>query len=282
MNRRLIGLVIILACAFSNCKKDKYASPIPPSGPTNPQNGPLSSDKPLLKDIVAPHLPSPYYHFEYDTAGVMIKAAFASDFFMYDLVYDQGRLSEVQNNTFVNKDKMKYIYDSDGRIAAVNYAHEDKRVFRRCFLTFNADQLQKIEWELWDSIHFVPERTLTFTYQQDGNITEMKDQRFAVGNQTSAVTTDRYEGYDDKINKDGFDIIKPDFFDHILLLPRVTFQKNNPRKITHTGDGVNYTVNYSYTYNNNNVPTNRTGDFVYTNGNEEGKHYVVGENYTYY
>jgi hypothetical protein len=40
-----------------------------------------------LKDIIYPHLPSPYYHFEYDDQGKLKLASFASDFFRYDVKY---------------------------------------------------------------------------------------------------------------------------------------------------------------------------------------------------
>src|SRR3954454_5125555 len=41
----------------------------------------------LLKDIVIPRLPSPYYHFAYDPTGRMTNASFASDLTSYTLSY---------------------------------------------------------------------------------------------------------------------------------------------------------------------------------------------------
>jgi hypothetical protein len=49
------------------------------------------------------------------------------------------------------------------------------------------------------------------------------------------------------------------FFDHLVLLPGVQLQKNNPRKETLTGNTGNYTVNYTYTYNDKDLPLFKTG-----------------------
>jgi hypothetical protein len=46
----------------------------------------------LLKDIVIPRLPSPYYHFEYDGQGKVKSVTFASGLTSYDVTYAAERI----------------------------------------------------------------------------------------------------------------------------------------------------------------------------------------------
>ena len=39
---------------------------------------------------------------------------------------------------------------------------------------------------------------------------------------------------------DAFDLLHDDFFDHLVLLPDAKQQKGNPRRVTRTGDSLNY------------------------------------------
>jgi len=69
-----------------------------------------------------------------------------------------------------------------------------------------------------------------------------------------------------ELNVDGFSLIHNEFFDHLFLLHGVQLQKNNPGKETRTGDGVNYTVDYTYTYDSRNAPLTKKGDLLMLNG----------------
>jgi hypothetical protein len=277
--RYVVALMVLLGVFFS-CSKDKTAT-VPPivQGPVPPLVAP---DSIFLKDVLVPHLPSPYYHFEYDPTGKIIKYSFASDLTIYNVVYIGGGISEIDNNTLVNKDRLLYSYNDQGQLNNIKYIDKTGLLFRRCFLSYDSGRVKKMEWELNVSGAFVTERTLSFVYQPDGNLLEMTDHRHKVQSQTEATYTDRFEQYDNKINVDGFSIIKVDFFDHLLLLPGIQFQKNNAGKVIHSGDGVNYTVDYTYTYNDKNFPLNQSGDFVYTNGTQNGQHVAIGSVYSYY
>jgi len=55
-----------------------------------------------------------------------------------------------------------------------------------------------------------------------------------------------------------------------------------PGKETRTGDGINYQVDYAYTYTAKNVPLTKTGDAVFTNGNDVGKRFQTSTVYSYY
>ena len=66
-------MFVLTAFTLFSCKKEKY---IPPVSPTPDPVIPAV----LLKDIEIPNLLSPYYHFEYDTAGGVVFVSFASGF----------------------------------------------------------------------------------------------------------------------------------------------------------------------------------------------------------
>lgn len=277
--RRYIFLLAMMTGIFLSC--NKYDSGYTPTTP-NPTVPTPPADQFFLKDIVAPSLPNPYYHFEYDQAGIITHVAFASGFRMYELIYDGRRLIEVRNNTAVNKDRLQYNYDNAGRVNLINFIDNTGKLFRRSFFTYDDEQLVKIESELNLDGTFKKERIMSFAYQPDGNLMDMTDQRFALGSQTASTYTDHYEQYDDKINKDGFSLIHQDFTDHLVLLPGVRFQKNNAAKVTRNGSPNNFTVNYTFTYNQKNVPLSEAGDFVWTSGSDAGKHFAVGLQYSYY
>src|SRR3954470_8355187 len=125
---RHLFLSIALA-ALSACSGD--AAPTSPNPP-----GPSV----LLEDIVVPNLPSPYYHFEYDGAGRVDFASFASDFTRYDVKYDGGRISELRNDILVNHDRLTYSYDAAGRVDEVSYVDASGATFARVHLHYDGRQ----------------------------------------------------------------------------------------------------------------------------------------------
>ena len=83
---------LILAAAIAACSNEP--------GTTAPPSAPPPAPAVLLKDIVIPNLPSPYYHFEYDTAGRVRAASFASGLRMYDVIYgDDGKITEMRTTS---------------------------------------------------------------------------------------------------------------------------------------------------------------------------------------
>ena len=96
------------------------------------------------------------------------------------------------------------------------------------------------------------------------------------------TTVDRFERYDDKINVDGFSLLHEEFFDHKVLLPGVQLQKGNPARQTHTGDGVNYAVDYIYTYDDLNRPLTKAGALTFSNGPDAGKTFATRSIFSYY
>lgn len=270
-------LLFIAAIIIFSCKKENQGIELPvPPPPPPPQ-------KVLIKDVVLDRLPSPYYHFEYNTAGKVSFVSFASDFFRYDVVYDGDRISEMRNNILVNKDRLQYYYDSEGRVNLVTYADLTGLVFTRINLTYDGPKLIRLEREKKVNTDFVVDKIVAMTYYADGNLQDLTVHYAAVFGQPEITFNDRYEQYDNKINAEGFGLLKKDeFFDHFVFLPGVQLQKNNPGKETRTGNVDNYKVDYTYTYDNRGAPLTRNGDFVYTSGTSTGQKFQFGATYTYY
>ncbi|MBL7745347.1 MAG: hypothetical protein JNN00_17875 [Chitinophagaceae bacterium] len=271
MRAKCLWQVITVTLLLLSCKKEQTPVVVPP-----PVEKPV-----LLKDIVIPNLPSPYYHFEYNTTGDITAVSFASGLRMYDVLRSDNRISEVRNNTAVNKDRLQYIYDNTGKVSTVKYINEAGTEFRRCFLTYTGGQLRLIEWERKLNPGFAMERSIAFVYQADGNVLEITDHLFPVPGQNEATYVNRFEQYDDKVNTDGFSLIH-DQNDHLLLLPGVQWQKNNPGKVIHNGNGGGYAIDYTYTYNDRKAPLTRTGDAIFTGGPNAGQRWQTSATYSYY
>ncbi len=237
----------------------------------------------LLKDITIPNLPSPYYHFDYNTDSTVAKVSFASNYTMYDVFYNGNRISEMRNNIIVNHDTLRYLYDDTGRVTTIKFINDAGITYRLAFFGYNGQQLKEIEWDLRvGEIGYIIDRTLSFTYFTDGNVKEIKEHRPAIDGQTEATYVTQYDQYDDKINVDDFMLLHDGIHDHLFLPSGFRIQKNNPRKEIRTGDGVNYTVDYTYTYNDDHAPVTKTGELIFTNGSQAGQVFQVNTNYTYY
>lgn len=237
----------------------------------------------LLKDVEVSSLPSPYYHFAYDSAGRMDSVSFASGFTMYHALYDGDRLSELDNNTLGNADRLLYTYDNGGHVSLVRYVRPDNTVWSRVALSYTGDQLVALVRLrlLGDSL--VLEKTLTFSYYPDGNLRTLVDTRPEIaGVQTASETVDSFFAYDQGRNVDAFGLLHNDFFDHLVLLPGVVLQKGNPAHIVHTGSGTEFTQDNTVSYDDEGRPTRIDGDVVLTNGSDAGKHVAVSTAYTYY
>lgn len=268
MRIRSAIILVIAAAALSACGDSGVTNPPPPTGV-------------LLKDVVIPNLPSPYYHFEYDAAGKILAASFASGARNYNLTYDGGRLTEMKNAG--NQDRLDYVYDNAGRVSLVKYTDVDGTVFTTLFFTYSGQKLTEIERDRRVTGGFIIDKTMMFSYYPDGNVSEITEHHPAIdGVQTEATYTDRYEQYDDKLNVDGFSLIHTEFFDHLVLLPGVQLQKNNPARVTHTGDGDNYVINYTYYFDGSNRPLDKVGDLLFTTGPNAGVHFGTASQFSYY
>jgi hypothetical protein len=236
----------------------------------------------LLKDVVIPNLPSPYYHFDYDGQGKVTLASFASGLKTYTVIYADGRIAEMRDNTLGSADRLVYVYDDAGRVAAIKETDGSGVVFIALFFSYSGDKLTELERDRRVTGGFIIDKTLTFSYSADGNLLELTDHRPAIeGFQPETTIKDRFEQYDSGINVDAFELIHNDFFDHLVLLPGVQLQKSNARLVTRTGDGDNYKVNYTYTYDAQNRPQRASGDLTFVTGTHAGEHFQVGAAFSY-
>ena len=272
-----LSRLLFLAAIVSACNGDSGTtapmSPPPPPPPPRPSV--------LLRDIVIPNLPSPFYHFEYDTAGRVIAASYASDLFRYDVRYEAGRISEMQNNIFVNRDRLQYVYDDAGRVASVRYVDANGVVFVALFLSYDGATLTRLERDRKVDGGFIVDKTMSLSYYADGNLKELTE-HLRSPDGTETTTVDRFEQYDDKINVDGFSLTHDEFFDHLVLLPQVQLQKGNPAKQVHTGDGVNFSVDYTYVYDDKNRPRTKNGELTLLNGSDAGRRFQIQSMFSYY
>ena len=268
--RHLLLALSILASV--SCHKGSTPSPNPPP----------KTNVVRLKDINWPHLPSPFYHFEYNDAGYITNASFSSDLGTYALVYADKKLLRMET-TRPNRDSLKYTY-LDGDVVAINIVDNHGFNYRRATLSYTSShQLQRLDWEIKVAdADFTPEQTLKLSYFTDGNLKELVTHYYTVGPQTEAEFTDSFDDYDDKVNVDAFSLLHPDQFHHLFLLPGVKIQLNNPHRNVRTGDGVNYKVNYNYNYDAAGRPLSRIGDLVWTAGKDSGQHFQVQTTFSYY
>ncbi len=257
-------LILIISFVFISCKKEKQYNP-PTSVP------PVHVPPVLLKEVTIPLLPSPYYHIEYHTAGRATFISFASGFRMYDVVYSSGRISEMRSNSVDDKDRLQYSYHNAGRVSNINYADSNGIVYTKIMLTYDGEKLNKLERERKAANGFLVDKTMTFFYSGDGNFREVIENRPPFNGAPELSSIDQFEQYDNKLYVDGFDLLHNEFFDHLVYLPGVVLQKNNPGKITHTGTDINYVISYSYIYNDKNAPLQKIGTGTWLSGSKIGQ-----------
>lgn len=271
-----IALIFVVASmAIASCKKHTTQPPVTPP--------PITYKKILLKDIEIPNLPSPYYHFEYGADSQVVKASFNNYMTMYDVIYNGKDISEMRINNLVNQDTLRYIYDNTGKVGLIIYINRTGVTYKHVFITYNGQQIIKMEWDrMVGNVGFIIYRTLTFNYFSDGNVKEIIEHWPAIDTQPEITYSTQYDQYDDKINVDNFTLWHEGITDYLFLLPNIRIQINNPRKVIHTGDGDNYTADYSYTYNKDSMPITRTGEVIFTKGPDAGKTSEISTSYTYY
>jgi hypothetical protein len=278
MRYNLACRIVVFTLLLISCKKDYTTNP-----PTPPPSKPAK--KVLLKDITIPNLPSPFYHFEYNSDSMVTKVDFASGFSIYDVVYSGNKIAEMRNNIIVNHDTLRYLYDNAGKVHQIRFINQENVVYRRVDFTYDGDQVIEIHWDhkLTDALYFI-DRAVMFTYYPDGNVKLITDHRPPHDGSPESTTTDLFELYDNKINVDDFSLIHDTYHDHLFLLQGFRIQRNNPGKETFSaGAGFTaYAANYTYKYNSDNSPSSKTGDLLFTDGSQSGQRFQTNTFYTYY
>ncbi|MGC4035209.1 MAG: hypothetical protein QM764_04545 [Chitinophagaceae bacterium] len=275
---KLKGVLLILAVwILISCHKE---SDNPPPAPVNPNSFVALK----LKDISRGIFPSPYYHFEYRDDKYIAVFNFSNGL-NYDMTYNGDNLTLMKNNTEgTTKDSIKYHYTGH-QLTHIIVTTGNGTTYRRAFLSYyNSGQLKELEWELLvDNGVFAREQSFSFSYYPDGNVKEIVQDYFAIGQLPATSFTDRYENYDHKKNADGFTLVEPSRFNVPILVPGITLQMNNPGRVVRSGGATpTFEANYNYTYDANDRPLVKIGDFVHTSGPDAGQHYQLQTTFSYY
>jgi|SRR5690348_2144909 len=181
------------------------------------------------------------------------------------------------------RDKLDYVYQN-GRVTQINIINRNGLLYRKAFITYNSsNKLVKVYWEVLDNGAFSSEQMLFFSYHPDGNLKKMENTTWAVGPLTDQTFSETYDNYDDKVNAEAFDLLIPLPQNHLVFLPDYKLMINNPRHVVRTGtSGTDYTADYTFTYDNKGRPITKTGDLVFTTGNNIGQHFTTGTTYSWY
>jgi hypothetical protein len=278
VGRIISSLLAILIATVLACSQDTTGPVVPPPQLPPPPSPVVAG----LKEITIASLPSPYYHFEYDSTGRVEFASFASDFVRYDIIYEAGgRIGEMDNNIIVNHDRLVYVYDDSNRVAVVREVDDTGAEFEELILSYDGLKLSGLERHRRINGRFVVDKTMTLSYYPDGNLRELAVHWHAVaGYQDELRYADLFEQYDTGVNVDGFGLLHGDFFDHLVLLP-VELQKGNPRRLTRTGGGQTYVADYTYEYDATNRPLRRNGVITVTSGSTAGRQFQSSAVYSY-
>jgi len=273
MRRQRVIKIAASALLLFSCKKDPNPM-VPPPAPV---------PKILLKDIDITGQRPHFYHFEYNKDSTVSLASFASGL-GYDVLYSGNKIAEMRDITPSNKDTLRYVYNSQGKLAMINEIDDDTHVItRHLVFTFDRDTLKKIERDHKEESGFLIDMVQQFDYYPDGNLkTKVGLLRDISGEFTD---TTRYEQYDNKVNVDDLNIVNGSVNEHLFLFQGFRLQKNNPGRVTFTQPGgLNNSIStYTYTYNQDNTPSQKTGD-IFTNGTGlgSGVHVPFTTTYTYY
>ena len=271
-HKTLIAVAIIIAIA-SACKKHPVnLTPVEP---------PVKDTKTVrLKEVVEPGLSTPYFKFSYTDSGYVSDINFADGLFIYSLSYKHGRIDKMVNTRL--NEVFTYYY-STGNVSYVTLHNNAGVKLRSYKLTYNNDRrLTEANYYVFpgsttDSLN---ERRVLLQYDAKGNLVKNEDYRTS-GNQPLALSTvTQYAQYDNGTNTDDVYLLK-DFMSHLLYLPQVKFQKNNPGVVTIQNLSTDYRIDYTYSYDNN-LPVTKSGRMEQTRGADAGKVFNFTNTYSYY
>jgi hypothetical protein len=265
------AMIVLLIAA---CSKPVDPKPLPPP--------PDDTSGVRLKEVAINSLPSPYFHFDYNDSGYVTNLDFAQGFFTYQLQYESKRLVKMTNTR--NNDYLLYQY-ANGQVAAIKHmdAVTAKPGWHYEFTYYTNRQLKQIRWFHFedDSNDSVLVRKVVLIYYPDGNLSEFDDYRRNGNNEVTWSGTVEFKSYDQGINVDDFYLFK-DFFDDVLFLPQVKLQKNNAKQTISSGINNDFKIDYTYQYNDKNVPLVKSYDMLQVRGSDAGKRFTGAERFFYY
>ena len=150
----------------------------------------------------------------------------------------------------INNDTLLYNY-ANRQVISIRHtnATTGKPLWTYDF-SYDNNILKEIRW--WNfpaaGVDSMLYRKVTLAYYPDGNLERYDDYNSFNSGAVTLTNSVKFTGYDQGINVDDFYLLK-NFFDDLLFLPQVKFQKNNPAHVTMTGINNDYTIDYNYQYN---------------------------------
>ena len=266
-------LIMILFVMITSCHK-KYDVPQVPDTPSDARNI-------LLKNVNIERLPSPYFTFQYDNSGFITDIDFASGFISWKVQYKNNRVIRM-----IDKfgDSLNYSYDKN-QVSSIHHVKSlnGDTTWNYEFTYFNSELLKEIRWWAFPAggSDSVLSRKVSFQYNDDNNLVEYDD--FGLDNDSNLVVVARvkFTGYDNGKNVDDFYLVK-NFLEDFLFLPQVKLQRNNPAILTYEGTNEDYTFEYKYNYNGDNVPIEKNANVSITRGPNSGQKFTSRSQYTYY
>lgn len=270
--------MMVFTSFLLSCGKDH------PGDPNKPPVPEPVAKKILLKDIVIPTVPSPFYHFEYNIDSTVSKVSFTDGAEVYDVIYSGNKIAEMRNNTFSNHDTLRYMYDNAGKLFMIKFINQENVIYRHVSFIYDGNLVKEIDWDHKENTAgFLIDRTITFTYHPDGNVETIAEHHPALNGSREINVFRQFENYDNNINVDDYDLIHS-VDDHLVLFQGFRLQKNNPGKETYANGDIpfGYTIDYTYTYNRDNTPGLRNGNITITAGTDAGLKSQINSTFTYY
>lgn len=182
----------------------------------------------------------------------------------------------------INGNALVYEY-TRGRVSSIREIRPDNSVVWHYTFEYKSNtQVSEIRYYLANKsgADSLLHRKIHFLYFPNGNLDRYIDYVNLSGQKLEWVQTVAYSNYDQGKNVDGFRLFKQ-FFDHVLYLPGVQFQKNNPWKVLITGHTNDYVVNDTWTYENE-LPVHKQSNIKQTKGNGPTGNIISNTTFSYY
>ena len=135
----LLYFSVLLFLVAISCRKDSIKNPPPPV------EDPVSDARTiLLKSIIEPGLPNPYFSLSYDANGFATGINFADNFQMYQVDYKNNRVDKVTNTK--NPQTLQYYYTGKhvSYVSQVNLDGTKNNSYK--LLYDQAGRLSSLQW----------------------------------------------------------------------------------------------------------------------------------------
>lgn len=228
-----------------------------------------------LKEVTIRGLPSPYLRLKYDAQNFITEIGYESGTYLYIPAYKNGRLHKMVNTAFAEHDTLYYYYSGD-QVSRIDWVAVGNGKREETFFSYdNRGRLTTAAWKKVNQLDFY-KRQLFFYNQQDNMV--RCDIFYDLGTGLEKTNMYLFDQFDDKENLTSNELLKEY---HLLFLPQVRLQKNNPLSAHSFGLENDFNLQYSYQYNRN-LPVSKTTLMTQTRGSGAGNSIVGETSYSYY